>query len=101
MSLLHITHFSCLADCSMPMPGRLLDAWPTARCQQTQLNMMGLGLSRTAAVTLSEYIADDNLSEAAVIDSLKELNLDAMNLPVALITEVKRLIALLVTKQSV
>ena len=60
--------------------------------QQTQLSMMGLGLSRTSAIALSELIADDSLSENLVLDKLRLLNLDGLNLPNAIVREVKALL---------
>lgn len=60
--------------------------------QQTQLSMMGLGLSRMTAVALSEIITDDNLTEEGVIERLNQLDLQALNLPNALVAEVVRLL---------
>jgi len=60
--------------------------------QQTQISMMGLGLSRTTAIALSEFIIDDSLSEDDVLQKLRELNLDSLNLPLALVREVRSLL---------
>lgn len=61
--------------------------------QQTQLSMMGAGLSRTTAIALSEFIIDDNLSEAEVLQRISALTLESLGLPLAMQREVKALIA--------
>lgn len=43
--------------------------------QRTQLSLMALGLSRTAAIDISARIADDDLSEGGCIKFLQKLNL--------------------------
>lgn len=48
----------------------------------TQLSLMGLGLSRTSALALAEFIASDELSEEACIAWLKENDWRSLNLPV-------------------
>ena len=60
--------------------------------QQTQLSMMGLGLSRTSAIALSEFIVDDKLSETAVIEKIAELKLDSLGIPLAIVREIKALL---------
>jgi hypothetical protein len=60
--------------------------------QQTQLSMMGLGLSRASAVALSEYIVDDGLSEAGVLEKISYLDLESLSLPLPVRREVKALI---------
>ncbi|MCC8180027.1 MAG: DEAD/DEAH box helicase, partial [Planctomycetes bacterium] len=44
----------------------------------TQLSLMGLGLSRTAAIIVSEFIAEDDFSEDDVIDWLRR-ELDSLD----------------------
>ena len=60
--------------------------------QQTQLSMMGLGLSRTTAIALSEFILDDNLSEDAVIQRIALLSIESLGLPLAIQREVQTLV---------
>jgi hypothetical protein len=55
----------------------------------TQLSLMGLGLSRTSALALAEFIASDQLSEQECIVWLRENDWQLLNLP----TLVKRDIA--------
>ncbi len=50
------------ADLSEQMPN--VNLWlGFGASQQTQLSMMGLGLSRTTAIALSEFIVDDSLMD--------------------------------------
>lgn len=60
--------------------------------QQTQLSMMGLGLSRTTAIALSEFIVDDKLTEAEVLLRISALSVESLGLPLAIQREVKALI---------
>lgn len=60
--------------------------------QQTQLSMMGLGLSRTTAIALSEFIVDDNLSESEVLLRLSNLSLESLGLPLPITREVDALL---------
>ncbi len=60
--------------------------------QQTQLSMMGLGLSRTTAIALSEFIVDDNLTEAEVFQRIAALTIESIGLPLAIQREVKTLL---------
>lgn len=57
--------------------------------QQTQLSMMGLGLSRTTAIALSEFILDDNLSESEVLERITSLSIESLGLPLAIQREIK------------
>lgn len=56
--------------------------------QPTQLSMMGLGLSRTTAIVLSEYILDDSLSEAEVLTRIMSLSIESLGLPLAIEREI-------------
>ena len=69
--------------------------------QQTQLSMMGLGLSRTTAIALSEFIVDDNLSEDEVLQRISSLSLESLNLPLAIQREVAALMIKKTAKSSV
>ena len=60
--------------------------------QQTQLSMMGLGLSRTTAIALSEFIVDDNLSESEVLARISGLSIESLGLPMAIQREIKTLV---------
>lgn len=60
--------------------------------QQTQLSMMGLGLSRTTAIALSEFIVDDNLSESEVLERISTLSIESLGLPLAIQREIKALV---------
>ena len=61
--------------------------------QQTQLSLMGLGLSRTTAVALSEYIFEDNLSEQEVLQKLYRLELISLDIPLAVFREASKLLS--------
>ena len=60
--------------------------------QQTQLSMMGLGLSRTTAIALSEFIVDDNLSESEALARISDLNIESLGLPLAVQREIMQLV---------
>lgn len=60
--------------------------------QQTQLSMMGLGLSRTTAIALSEFIVDDNLSEPEVLHKISTLSVESLGLPLAIQREIRALV---------
>jgi hypothetical protein len=61
--------------------------------QQTQLSLMGLGFSRTTAISLSEFIIDDSLSEESVIEKLLEIEIESLGLPLAIQREVDAFLA--------
>ena len=58
--------------------------------QQTQLSMMGLGLSRTTAVALSEFIVDANLNESEALVRISALSVESLGLPLAIQREIKK-----------
>lgn len=58
--------------------------------QQTQLSLMSLGLSRTSAIFLSDFIPDDSLDEEGCIRWLRETNLKSLDLPRLVIQEAER-----------
>lgn len=60
--------------------------------QPTQLSLMGLGLSRTSAIAISEYIVDDNLDEASALDRITSLSIESLDLPLAVQREIRQLI---------
>jgi hypothetical protein len=68
--------------------------------QQTQLSLMGLGLSRTTAIAVSELITDHDLSEAAALQRLRDLNIESLGLPLAIQREVSALTAAVLTTRS-
>lgn len=56
----------------------------------TQLSLIGLGLSRTSAIELSRLIPEDNLEMDAVLQRLREMNLEGTNLSPIIVSEVRR-----------
>lgn len=68
--------------------------------QQTQLSMMGLGLSRTTAIALSEFIVDDNLNEAEVLKRIATINIESLGLPLAIQREIKSVVGVSVSNSS-
>ena len=60
--------------------------------QQTQLSLMGLGLSRTTAIALSEFIVDDDLNESEVLKRISDLNVESLGLPLAVQREIMQLV---------
>jgi hypothetical protein len=49
--------------------------------QDTQLSLIGLGLSRSSAIAISEFIADDSLQEAGCLAWLEENDWMAKDMP--------------------
>lgn len=47
----------------------------------TQLSMIGLGLSRTSAVELNDWLGDDELGESAVLERLRTRRWEGLNIP--------------------
>ncbi len=60
---------------------------------QTQLSLMGLGLSRTTAITISDLIVASDLNEEQVLGEIGKLDLQSLGLPLALSREVEQLLA--------
>lgn len=60
--------------------------------QQTQISLVSLGLSRTAAVMLSEFIAGDSLSEAECLAWLREYEWRRESFPELVKSEIQRVI---------
>jgi hypothetical protein len=55
----------------------------------TQLSLMGLGLSRTSALSLAEFIASDQLTEEQCILWLRENEWRSLNLPALVKREIE------------
>lgn len=60
--------------------------------QQTQLSLMGLGLGRSSAISLSELITDDTLDEAGCLKWLGENNWMTEDMPVLIKQEISNLL---------
>jgi hypothetical protein len=58
---------------------------------RTQISLMGLGLSRTTALALSQHIADDSLDGPGCLVALADLNLEGLGLSPIIMDEVRRL----------
>lgn len=61
--------------------------------QTTQLSLMGLGLSRSTAISISEIITDDSLNEAECIQWLEENNWMTEDMPEIIKCEISNLIS--------
>jgi hypothetical protein len=59
----------------------------------TELSLMTLGISRTSAVALAEYIIEGTLTRDQVIDWISQRDLDAYPLPELVREEIKRAVA--------
>ena len=55
----------------------------------TELSLMTIGLSRTSAVSLSEYISDDDLDPGQCVEWLTGAELGALDLPVLVRREIE------------
>ena len=60
--------------------------------KQTQVSLMGLGLSRNTVILLDEYISNENLSPAECIKWLRNAALDSYNLNEINIREIKKIL---------
>src|SRR2546430_14124700 len=60
----------------------------------TQLSLMGLGLSRTSALAVSEYIAADNLSESQCVEWLRSNPWQDLELPALVKREIQSMLDL-------
>ena len=60
--------------------------------KQTQVSLMGLGLSRNTVILLDEYISNENLSPAECIKWLRNAALDSYNLNEINIKEIKKML---------
>lgn len=61
--------------------------------QGTQISLMSLGLTRTSAIAISEYIVDTDLTPKQCIEWLKEHNLDSLDLSPIVITEIYNILS--------
>ncbi len=59
---------------------------------RTLISLIGLGLSRTSSIELSEYIGTTTLSEAEILDRLQTGEWEALNLPALVKREIRRVI---------
>ena len=60
--------------------------------QQTQISLMSLGLSRTAAIALSELIVHDNYDTDQCLEWLSTVNLESLELSPIIIQEVTHIV---------
>ena len=60
--------------------------------QTTQLSLIGLGLSRSSAIALSEFITDDSLDESECLQWLKENDWMTKDMPALIKQEVANLL---------
>jgi hypothetical protein len=60
---------------------------------QTLLSLIGLGLSRTSAVAINEFLSDDTSSEESVLDWLRTRRWETLDLPAVVRREVDSLLA--------
>ena len=58
----------------------------------TQLSLMGLGLSRSSGIALSELITDDSLDEAGCLNWLEEQNWMTEDMPALIKREISELL---------
>jgi len=58
--------------------------------QQTQISLMGIGLSRQTAISISELIPQHNMDRDAAIAWLKQLDCDSLDLSPIVIAELKK-----------
>lgn len=69
--------------------------------QQTQISLVGMGLSRTAAVMLSELIAKDNLNPIDCVNWISENDPAINELPKLVVVEINNVLKRLSRKNSI
>ena len=60
--------------------------------QQTQISLIGLGLSRNTAITLSEFIANDSLSRDECLDWIVKNDISQLNISQIMINEINKVV---------
>ncbi|WP_231586942.1 hypothetical protein [Paenibacillus sp. E194] len=60
--------------------------------QKTQISLMGLGLSRTSAVLISEYITNDSMEPEDCIKWLRSIDIEVLGLSPIVVEEINRII---------
>lgn len=68
--------------------------------RDTELSLMGLGLSRTSAIALSSFIVADDLGREAATSWLLERNIQELDLPVLVKEEITEVVELQRTRQA-
>jgi hypothetical protein len=58
----------------------------------TDVSLMSLGLSRTATIQVSEFIADGSLTTPEVLEWLKEQDLSSIGVPAMIVREVNEVL---------
>lgn len=66
----------------------------------TEVSLMSLGLSRTATIHVSEFIAEDDLSPAAAVDWLGSQDLSSLGIPAMIVREVESVVARALTRNT-
>jgi hypothetical protein len=61
-------------------------------CQTTQLSLIGLGLSRSSAIAVSEFISDDSLQESQCLTWLQENDWMTKDMPELIKREISNLL---------
>jgi hypothetical protein len=56
----------------------------------TEMSLMALGLSRTSAVAVAEFIMENNLSRKGCVEWLRTHDLEGMELPLLVREEIRR-----------
>ncbi len=60
--------------------------------QQTQISLINLGLSRNTSITLSEFIAKDNLNSQQCFEWIKSNDISTLNLSPIMRNEIQRIV---------
>jgi hypothetical protein len=72
-----------------PMPDLRL-ALEFGASARTQISLMGLGLSRSSAIAVSEFLADDDLDETQAKAAILTLNLEGLGVSRIIIAEIRK-----------
>lgn len=67
---------------------------------KTQLSLLGLGMTRSSAVLLSEFIPADDWSTSDCLSWLRDNDLDSLDLPVLIRADIEAALALAEKRQG-
>jgi superfamily II DNA/RNA helicase len=60
--------------------------------QQTQISLIGLGLTRNSAITISDFIANDSFSRSQCVEWLRSQDLETMSISPIMTKEIEKIL---------
>lgn len=68
--------------------------------RQTDVSLMSLGLSRTATVHISEFVARGDMTPGETLDWLRGQNLSSLGVPAMLVREIEEMLQRALSRQN-